>query len=73
MLYHAAAPNLSENPRIGLNHVFTSVMFAPQINWKTSLEEMNIPVNAKMNNLLGLDFASPQNVDEYLRRRKFKN
>jgi hypothetical protein len=32
MLYHAAAPNLSENPRIGLNHVFTSVMFAPQIN-----------------------------------------
>ena len=73
MLYHAAAPNLSDYPRIGLNHVYTSVMFAPQINWKTSLEEMKIPVTTEMNNLLGLDFASPQNVDEYLRTRKSKN
>jgi hypothetical protein len=73
MLYHAAAPNLSKNARIGLNHVFTSVMFAPQINWNTSLEEMNIPITEDIINLLGLDFASPQNVDEYLRRRKTKN
>ena len=73
MLYHAAAPNLSKHARVGLNHVFTSVMFAPQINWKTSLEEMNIPITEYITNLLGLDFASPQNVDEYLKRRKTKN
>jgi ectoine hydroxylase-related dioxygenase (phytanoyl-CoA dioxygenase family) len=73
MLYHAAAPNVSKSARVGLNHVFTSVMFAPQINWKTALEETNIPVTAHMTNLLGLDFASPQNVDEYLKRRKTKN
>ena len=39
MIYHAAAPNLSNSPRIGLNHVFTTVMFRPQINWKTATEE----------------------------------
>ncbi len=73
MLYHAAAPNLSMNARLGLNHVFTSVMFGPQINWKTSLDEMNIPITPTLTNLLGLDFATPPNVDEYLRRRKAKN
>jgi hypothetical protein len=73
MLYHAAAPNLSKNARIGLNHVFTSVMFAPQINWKTSLEEMDVPSSESITELLGLNFTSPQNVDEYLRRRKNRN
>ena len=73
MLFHAAAPNLSSNARIGLNHVFTSVMFAPQINWKTSIEEMKIPLTESITELLGLNFASPANVDEYLRRRKNKN
>ena len=73
MLFHAAAPNLSSNARIGLNHVFTSVMFAPQINWKTSIEEMEIPVTESITELLGLNFASPENVDEYLTRRKNRN
>ncbi len=73
MLFHAAAPNLSLHARIGLNHVFTSVMFAPQINWKTSIEEMEIPLTDSIIELLGLNFASPENVDEYLRRRKNKN
>ena len=70
MLFHAAAPNQSSNARIGLNHVFTSVMFAPQINWKKSIEEMEIPITESITELLGLNFASPENVDEYLRRRR---
>ena len=70
MLFHAAAPNQSSNARIGLNHVFTSVMFAPQTNWKKSIEEMEIPITESITELLGLNFASPENVDEYLRRRR---
>jgi len=73
MLFHAAAPNLSLNARIGLNHVFTTVMFSPQINWKTSIEEMDIPTSDSLTELLGLNYASPDNVNAYLTRRKNKN
>jgi hypothetical protein len=73
MLYHAAAPNISNNARIGLNHVFSSVMFAPQINWKTAIAEADILITPELRGLLGLEFSSAKNVDEYLKTRKAKH
>lgn len=73
MLYHAAAPNVSNIPRIGLNHVYTSVMFSPQIDWRSALAEIDLSITPSLESLLGLDYASPRNVDEYLRLRKGKN
>ncbi len=72
MLYHAAAPNISMSERIGLNHVFSSVMFSPQINWETAIAERNLSLTSAISSLLGLEFNSPKNVNEYLKTRKVK-
>ena len=73
MLYHAAAPNLSDFPRIGLNHVFTTVMFRPQIDWKTAIKESKEMGWEKHKDLLGLDYSAPNSVEEYLQSRKVRN
>jgi ectoine hydroxylase-related dioxygenase (phytanoyl-CoA dioxygenase family) len=73
MLYHAAAPNLTDFPRIGLNHVFTTVMFRPQIDWESAIKESQESGWEKFNDLLGLEYSSPRSVEDYLQRRKSKN
>ena len=69
MIYHAAAPNLSSFPRIGLNHVYTTVMFRPQINWKTAIEENKQSGWKNYDELLGLTFTEPKDVNSYLEGR----
>ena len=73
MLYHAAAPNLTNHPRIGLNHVFTTVMFRPQIDWESAIKESQETGWEKFGDLLGLEYTSPKSVEDYLQRRKSRN
>lgn len=69
MVYHAAAPNLSENPRIGINHVFSTVMFRPQIDWQQAFLDSKVLGWEKYESLLGLQFSTPKNVESYLLSR----
>jgi ectoine hydroxylase-related dioxygenase (phytanoyl-CoA dioxygenase family) len=73
MIYHAAAPNLSNFPRIGLNHVYTTVMFRPQINWETAIEENRQSGWENFDELLGLSFIEPKNVNSYLEERNMRH
>jgi hypothetical protein len=73
MTYHAAAPNLSNFPRIGLNHVYTTVMFRPQINWQTAIEENKQSGWENFDELLGLSFTEPKDVNRYLEGRNLRH
>lgn len=72
MLYHAAASNRTISPRIGLNHVYSTPMLRPQIEWAKVFSENSqiFPTNA--NELLGLDFTPPTSVAEFLSNRRNK-
>lgn len=72
MLYHAAAPNQTNYPRIGLNHVYSTPMLRPQIEWAKVYSENPEYFPSNAHDLLGLDFTPPASVDEFLIKRKNK-
>jgi hypothetical protein len=70
MTFHAAGRNNSSQNRIGLNHVYSSVMLRPQIDWCRALskeEQDNMTENEK--SLLALDYPISSSVDAFLQFR----
>lgn len=74
MLYHAAAPNNTNTPRIGINHVYSTVMFRPQIDISEEFESQGNyeHIHIKYGELLGYNFRSPRNVADFLAKRSEK-
>jgi ectoine hydroxylase-related dioxygenase (phytanoyl-CoA dioxygenase family) len=72
MVYHAAAHNTSSLQRVGVNHVYSTVMFKPQIDWACAFGEEADDLHPEYRELLGLEFATPNNVEEFLQQRQKK-
>jgi ectoine hydroxylase-related dioxygenase (phytanoyl-CoA dioxygenase family) len=71
MTYHAAGINRSGQNRIGINHVFSSVMFRPQIDWNLGLsDDQKSGLSNDERQLLGIDFPIAPNVEAFLNGRK---
>lgn len=71
MTYHAAAKNMSERNRIGLNHVYSTLMLRPQIDWVRALgKSLETSLSTEERKLLALDYSIPENVRSYLENRQ---
>ena len=73
MTYHAASQNMSKKNRIGLNHVYSTLMLRPQIDWNRAFSLIEIQqMNTSTRKLLGIGSVIPGNVDEFLENRSNK-
>lgn len=74
MTFHAAGTNRSMESRIGINHVYSTLMLRPQIEWSRALAKGDIQIlSASHKKLLGLDQEIAGSVEEFLSiRRKRK-
>lgn len=70
MTYHAAGSNGSIKNRVGINHVYSSLMLRPQIDWNRALDEnKKLSLNSDQFALLGLNQKIAGSVDEFLSSR----
>ena len=70
MTFHAASHNMSKKNRIGLNHVYSTLMLRPQIDWNRAFSPTEIQqMNTSTRKLLGIGSVIPGNVDEFLENR----
>lgn len=70
MTFHAASANCSQSNRIGLNHVYSTLMLRPQIDWNrafTSSEKSAMAPDTKK--LFGIDITIPGSVEEFISDR----
>ena len=71
MTFHAAGVNVSSAERIGINHVYTSLMFRPQIDFGVAIgdrEKKELSVEER--EILGIDYPIPGGVATFLSGRK---
>lgn len=67
MTFHAAGPNRSTGNRIGVNHVYSTLMLRPQIDWSKALSESDKKqLNGQQKNLLGLDHEIAGSIEDFL-------
>ena len=70
MTFHAAGKNVSSKNRIGLNHVYSTLMLRPQIDWCNAINEgEKLRLTEAEKSLLGIDYPIPGSVEEFLRHR----
>jgi hypothetical protein len=70
MTFHAAGSNQSLHNRIGVNHVYSTLMLRPQIDWVRAIpKDMFLKLNAAQKTLLGLDQRIAGSVEEFLENR----
>jgi ectoine hydroxylase-related dioxygenase (phytanoyl-CoA dioxygenase family) len=71
MTYHAAAPNKSQENRIGLNHVYSTLMLKPQIEWSRAFsQESQSSFSDEEKEFLALDYFTSRDVKEFLDMRQ---
>jgi hypothetical protein len=71
MTFHAAGVNRSSADRIGLNHVYTSMMFRPQIDFNLALDDLEKNVlSTDERQILGINYPIPSGVASFLSGRK---
>jgi hypothetical protein len=71
MTFHAAGVNRSSAERIGINHVFTSMMFRPQIDFNNAMgDREKSDLSAEERQILGIEYPIPGGVATFLSGRK---
>lgn len=70
MTFHAAASNKSNANRIGINHVFSTLMLRPQIDWLRAIsQEIAEKLDFQQRKLLGLNHPIAASVQDFLVNR----
>jgi len=70
MTFHAAASNSSSADRVGINHVYSTVMLRPQIDWERAIpKEIQENLDLHQKKLLGLNYPIAGNVRDFLEHR----
>jgi len=70
MTFHAAASNKSDANRIGINHVYSTLMLRPQIDWQRAIsQEVSEKLNLQQRKLLGLNHPIAGTVRDFLANR----
>ncbi len=70
MTFHAAGLNKSNAQRIGINHVYTSMMFRPQIDFNVAMENHEKgTLSEGERQVLGVDYPIPGGVEAFLSGR----
>jgi ectoine hydroxylase-related dioxygenase (phytanoyl-CoA dioxygenase family) len=71
MTFHAAASNNSHEDRVGINHVYSTLMLRPQIDWGRAIpQEVREKLDSPQRKLLGLNHPIAGNVKDFLINRK---
>jgi len=70
MTFHAAGSNISKFERIGINHVYSSLMLRPQIDWGRAISgDVRERLDLEQMKLLGLKHPIAGSVREFLQNR----
>ena len=70
MTFHAAGQNRSSRNRIGVNHVYSTLMLRPQVDWNRALNEASKKsLGDSQKKLLGIDQTIAGSVEEFLNSR----
>ena len=73
MTFHAAASNQSYADRIGINHVYSTLMLRPQIDWERAIsEEILEKLDLHQKKLLGLNHPIAASVNDFLNNRMLR-
>lgn len=73
MTFHAAAANQSDADRIGINHVYSTLMLRPQIDWERAIsEEILEKLDLHQKKLLGLNHPIAASVKDFLNNRMLR-
>lgn len=70
MTYHAAASNKSSADRVGINHVYSTLMLRPQIDWGRAVSlDVREKLHVHQRKLLGLNHPIAGSVTDFLKSR----
>lgn len=70
MTFHAGATNKSNLPRIGINHVYSTLLLRPQIDWSRAISgELLKSLTNSEKSVLGLDTVISGSIEEFLESR----
>jgi ectoine hydroxylase-related dioxygenase (phytanoyl-CoA dioxygenase family) len=70
MTFHAAASNMSGADRVGINHVYSTLMLRPQIDWERAVsKEIREKLDVNQRKLLGLNHPIAGSVRDFLQNR----
>lgn len=70
MTFHAAGFNMSKSERIGINHVYSTLMLRPQIDWDRAIVgDLRKKLNLEQMKLLGINHPIAGSVREFLQNR----
>jgi len=70
MTFHAASSNSSNADRVGINHVYSTLMLRPQIDWERAIsQEIRDRLDSQQMKLLGLNHPIAGSVADFLKNR----
>ncbi len=70
MTFHAAGLDKSNAQKIGINHVYTSMIFRPQIDFNVAMENhVKGTLSEGERQVLGVDYPIPGGVEAFLSGR----